>query len=362
MRSTVVSRVTGTAHVRDQPRMSWSSRAVTAQTICVVVALASSLVAMNGRRESARHDGGCGASQANAGHWVDFVLTDVPASLRVPPDTAGVDIMPDFQDVWIGSNWKPRVDVAQDSDDVPIGGAEGPLPPMRSHVVRCVETVAGRPMRIATYTERGVDFHGDFVVAAVWPLHNGSWVRIGGVAYDTAAQRLLVDIVRTLRLDTVGTLGRRKPSGVCTDPPVDTTGWSRTRLSFAPVTLVLPRGAKTHKTDQPPAEGVEVSGLQAGFTYHVFNTPGWHLPKPRAASAIWCSVIVDGRQAAMSMAQVQPEVSPGVYEERAMLSLAPDMGRATLCGCFCSQSCRLLHCTSQPGTVRLSPFWSSASR
>ena len=223
--------------------MSRSSRSVTALTVCVAVALACSLVAMDGRRGSARHEAGCGASQANTGHWVDFVLTDVPASLRVPPDTAGVDLMPDFQDVWIGSKWKLRVDVAQDSSDVPLGGAEGPLPPMRSHVVTCVVTVAGRPMRIASYAERGVDFHGDFVVAAVWPLYNGSWLRIGGVAYDTTAQRLLVDIVRTLRVDTVGTLGDHRPSGVCTNPRVDTTDWFRTHLSFAPVTLLLPKGA-----------------------------------------------------------------------------------------------------------------------
>ncbi len=267
--------------------------------------------------------GGCPPIEISTRGWVDFVLSDAPASFRVPPDTAGIQIMPVFQDVWIGRGWKLRVDVGKDSAELPLGGAEGPFPVLRTQRIACVDTVDGRPMRIAMYRQHAGDVHGDFVVTAVWPLLQGSWLRIGGVAVDTGAQHLLADIVRTLRFDTAGRLQiDRRPSLPCPRALIDTTGWSRIRLSYAPVTLLLPAGGQTHWQVQPPVESLEWPRGRTVLNYRLLATPGWQLPKPTDSSWTWCSFSVAGGKGGIRIVRVRGGL-PRMYEERASISFAP---------------------------------------
>ena len=106
---------------------------------CLLGVLGLNLTVGKSRWAPAPRSDACGGWHHDVQHWVDFVLTDVPASFRVPPDTARAALMPYFQDVWIGSDWILRVDVGQDTASVPIGGAEGPVPPDRTHVAVCVD-------------------------------------------------------------------------------------------------------------------------------------------------------------------------------------------------------------------------------
>jgi hypothetical protein len=287
-------------------------------------ALAFALLSARSSYPGARLELRCPPVSATTRGWVDFLLTDAPASLRVPPDTAGVDIMPDFQDVWIGQGWRLRVDVGEDSAAVPLGGADLPIAPLRTHLTECVDTVAQRPMHVTSYRERAGGLHGDFVVTAVWPLSKGSWLRMGGVAVDSGSQRLLTSIVRTLSFDTVsGTSSVRRPSRQCPELGTDTTGWSRIRLSLAPATLLLPGGGQRHRYMRPQAETFEWPRGRSVFEYHFVRTPGWQLPPPSDSGSTWCRFTVDGREAGLRIVRIRAGL-PQMYEERAFVSLAPN--------------------------------------
>lgn len=233
--------------------------------------------------------------------------------------------MPDFQDIWIGKGWKLRVDVGADSSEVPFGGVAGPLPPERTDVVSCVDTVNGRPIRITTYREAGADLHGDFIVTGVWPLTKETWIRASGAAVDIGRQRLLASVLRTLRLDTVsGANPDRRPSSQCPNPGIDTSRWSRIRLRFAPVTLLLPVGGLTHRSEHPSMESLEWPSGRSVINYRLYKTIGWQLPKVTDPSAIWCRFSIDGGQGGIRIVQIRGAGLPRLYEERATISIAPN--------------------------------------
>src|SRR6185312_3188741 len=137
---------------------------------------------------------------AATGGWDTFTLSSVPATLRVPREARALEQGWTFQDNWLTKEWEVRVDVSSDSTGAPFAVVGGLLPPTRTDSVACIDTVAGRLMRIVTYRQPSGELRGEYVVVADWPLAPGSWLRIGGVASDRIGQRLLSAVVQTLAL------------------------------------------------------------------------------------------------------------------------------------------------------------------
>jgi hypothetical protein len=242
----------------------------------------------------------------------------------MPPDPRGIENGLLFQDTWLTSRWEVRVDVSPDSNGAPFAAIGGPLPPVREDVRTCIDTVAGRPMRIVSYRQPSGELRGEYVVMADWPLASRSWLRMGGVGVDTSAQRVLQRIVRTLAVDTsIASAGKYHPLQPCPPTDIDSRSWSSRRLRYAPVTVRMPPDAESRTSKTEPNEVLNWEHGTINFMYRVIRTPGWQLSKPPGRGAVWCRADFGGRRGEVSIDSVLPELGYPMMEARAYLELSP---------------------------------------
>lgn len=253
-------------------------------------------------------------------------MTNAPVTLRVPRGEHGREQMSTVQDNWLTKQWEVRVDVSSDSTGAPFAAVGGPLPPVRADSVLCVDTVAGRPMRIVSYRQPSGELRGEYVVVADWPLVTGSWLRIGGVASDRDGQRLLSAIVQTLSLTDSATTSRwYHPTSQCEVTGRYDGSWSTRQLRYAAVKLQMPPDVQSKVSKFEPYEVLNWSRGTGNinFMYRVLHTPGWQLSRPAGSGAMWCQMEVAGHRLDFAADSVLPEFHFPIMEAKAYLELSP---------------------------------------
>jgi hypothetical protein len=258
----------------------------------------------------------CPVPKLDVSQWTKVGVRHARVWFRLPADARQGFIETPHHQTWMMPRSYLTVAIGPDSTSVPLRVYGAGL--FSKHDRReCLETVAGRTMRLETYRREGGG-GGPYVVAAWWPLLPGSWLRIGSASEQEEGQRKMLAALRTMTFDSTKSATRANTR--CSTSDVRTVEWTEMRIPEIGVSFRTPPG--TIVRDSGRFDPSWVVGDEELLQALVIKTPDWNLEPPHDSGAIWCQNSIAGRRAEILVVN-DHRGEPDTYTARAYIEISP---------------------------------------